>query len=117
MPSLPVASGVGPAPALPAPDPELVPTVDIAPAEGRPAGAMPVPAPALSVAAFATGLEHPRRLHVLPNGDVLAAETNRQADEGGGTRSSPWRSQSQSGIAGVSAIVSPSGVVSAGTQP
>jgi glucose/arabinose dehydrogenase len=28
------------------------------------------------VQAFATGLQHPRWLHVLPNGDVLVAETN-----------------------------------------
>ena len=81
---LPVATGIGPDPALPAPDPELVPTLDIAPAEGWPAGATPVPAPGLEVAAFATGLDHPRWLHVLPNGDVLVAETNRQPDEGGG---------------------------------
>jgi glucose/arabinose dehydrogenase len=81
---LPVASGIGPDPVLPAPDPELVPTLDIAPAEGWPAGETPVPAPGLEVTAFATGLDHPRWLHVLPNGDVLVAETNRQPDEGGG---------------------------------
>ena len=84
---LPVAAGVGPDPALPAPDPELVPTLDIAPAEGWPAGETPVPAPGLAVASFATGLDHPRWLHVLPNGDVLVAEANRQPVEGGGIAS------------------------------
>jgi glucose/arabinose dehydrogenase len=39
---------------------------------------------ALSVTAFADGLDHPRWLHVLPNGDVLVAETNAPAREGGG---------------------------------
>jgi glucose/arabinose dehydrogenase len=81
---LPVGAGVGPEPALPAPDPELVPTLDIAPAEGWPAGEAPVAAPGLAVAAFATGLDHPRWLYVLPNGDVLVAETNRQPDARGG---------------------------------
>ena len=33
------------------------------------------PAEGLAVTAFATGLDHPRWLHVLPNGDVLVAES------------------------------------------
>ncbi|WP_375138931.1 PQQ-dependent sugar dehydrogenase [Azohydromonas caseinilytica] len=66
----------GPDPKLPAPNKSLIPTVDIAPALGWPANAKPVAAQGLQVAAFATGLEHPRWLHVLPNGDVLVAETN-----------------------------------------
>ena len=81
---LPVSAGIGPDPVLPAPDPELVPTVNIAPAEGWQAGEAPVPAAGLAVAAFASALDHPRWLHVLPNGDVLVAETNRQPREGGG---------------------------------
>jgi glucose/arabinose dehydrogenase len=53
----------------------LIPTIKIAPAAGWPAGDHPLPAAGLSVAAFASGLDHPRWLHVLPNGDVLVAET------------------------------------------
>lgn len=56
-----------------------LPTVNIAPAVGWPAGAKPTPAEGLSVAAYATGLNHPRWLYVLPNGDVLVAETNTPA--------------------------------------
>ncbi|MBT9594761.1 MAG: sorbosone dehydrogenase family protein [Vitreoscilla sp.] len=74
--ALTVAAGTGPSPALPAPRPSLIPTVNIAPAVGWPAGATPTAAAGTRVAAFATGLDHPRWLHVLPNGDVLVAETN-----------------------------------------
>lgn len=73
-----IASGYGPDPALPAPRAALVPTIDIAPAEGWQEGEAPVPAPGLAVNAFAEGLDHPRWLHVLPNGDVLVAESNAQ---------------------------------------
>ena len=73
---LPRSATTGPDPTLPAPDHSLIPTVDIAPAEGWPAGTAPTPAPGLSVKRFADGLVHPRWLLVLPNGDVLVAETN-----------------------------------------
>ena len=69
---------MGPEPALPEPRQGLLPTVAVARAEGWAAGETPVPAPGLAVAAFAQELDHPRWLHVLPNGDVLVAETNRQ---------------------------------------
>jgi glucose/arabinose dehydrogenase len=80
--------GIGPNPTLPAPDKQLVPTLNIAPAVGWPAGAKPQPAPGLAVGAFATGLQHPRWLYVLPNGDVLVAETNapERPEEGKGVR-------------------------------
>jgi len=69
--------GMGPQPVLPPPVHTLLPTVDIAPARGWPDGAMPTPAAAdLAVGAFARGLDHPRWLYVLPNGDVLVAETD-----------------------------------------
>ena len=74
--TLPVAAGTGPNPTLPAPHKTLLPTVNIAPAQGWAAGAKPSAAPGLAVNAFATGLDHPRWLYVLPNGDVLVAETN-----------------------------------------
>jgi glucose/arabinose dehydrogenase len=66
----------GPHPQLPPPTTSLVPTVHIAPAKGWPDGKTPVAAPGLHVSPFATGLEHPRWLLALPNGDVLVAETN-----------------------------------------
>ncbi|MEO6264704.1 MAG: sorbosone dehydrogenase family protein [Luteimonas sp.] len=71
-----VKQGMGPQPTLPAPHKTLIPTIDIAPAIGWTKGAMPTPAMGLAVNAFASGLEHPRWLYVLPNGDVLVAETN-----------------------------------------
>jgi glucose/arabinose dehydrogenase len=74
--TLPLEAGIGPSPALPAPNPTLLPTVNVATAKGWAAGAAPVPAPGLHVAALAKGLEHPRWLDVLPNNDVLVAETN-----------------------------------------
>jgi glucose/arabinose dehydrogenase len=72
---LPVSAGMGPAPTLPEPNRTLIPTVKVAEAVGW-LGSAPTPAPDLRVAAFAEGLDHPRWLHVLPNGDVLVAETN-----------------------------------------
>jgi glucose/arabinose dehydrogenase len=74
--ALPVEAGTGPNPQLPPPKSSLVPTVNIAPAKGWSAGAKPVAAPGTAVAAFADRLDHPRWLYVLPNGDVLVAETN-----------------------------------------
>ncbi|WP_426175148.1 PQQ-dependent sugar dehydrogenase [Massilia sp. TWR1-2-2] len=73
---LPSTAGVGPAPVIPEPVKSLIPTVDIAPAKGWPAGVMPTAASGMVVNALATGLVHPRWLHVLPNGDVLVVETN-----------------------------------------
>ena len=73
---LPVASGTGPNPQLPEPTKTVLPTVNIAKVKGWPDGAKPTPAAGLQVAAFATGLDHPRWLYTLPNGDVLVAETN-----------------------------------------
>src|SRR5450759_5761896 len=74
--TLPENAGVGPRPTLPLPHPTLIPTVHIAPAKGWPAGATPVAADGLAVNAYAAGLDHPRWLYVLPNGDVLVAESN-----------------------------------------
>ena len=74
--SLPVSAGTGPHPILMPPAPSLIPVVSVATAIGWAAGAAPVAAPSLRVNAFATGLDHPRWLYVLPNGDVLVAETN-----------------------------------------
>jgi len=70
------AVGVGPNPTLPPPEKNLVPTVDIAPAKGWPQGARPTAPPGFRVTAFAGALDHPRWVYVLPNGDVLVAESN-----------------------------------------
>jgi glucose/arabinose dehydrogenase len=74
--SLQVSDGTGPSPKLPEPNKTLFPTMNIAPAIGWPEGTKPVAASGTQVAAFADNLEHPRWLYVLPNGDVLVAETN-----------------------------------------
>src|SRR3954453_15628286 len=73
---LPVAAVTGPNPTLVEPKPQLIPTFQIAPAKGWPPGTTPVVASGFAVNALATGLDHPRWLYVLPNGDVLVAETN-----------------------------------------
>src|SRR5919108_5105319 len=86
---LPPGADIGPDPKLPEPTDTLVPTVNIAPAEGWQDGAKPVPAAGLAVNEFAGGLDHPRWLAVLPNGDVLVAETN-----------APPREEEDSGIMG-----------------
>ena len=86
MATLPVSAGIGPRPMLPPPHPSLMPTVHIAPAKGWPVGATPVAAAGLAVNAYATALDHPRWLYVLPNGDILVAESNgpsRPDDSGG----------------------------------
>src|SRR5205807_10088233 len=73
---LPETAAIGVAPTLPEPNKTLFPTVHIAPAKGWHDGGKPKAAGGLEVKAFATGLQHPRWLHVLPNGDVLVAESN-----------------------------------------
>jgi glucose/arabinose dehydrogenase len=85
---LPVEAGYGPSPTLPPPTTSLFPTVKVAPAKGWPAGTTPTAAPGLEVEAFAEGLHHPRWLYVLPNGDVLVAETSApvRPKSGGGLR-------------------------------
>jgi glucose/arabinose dehydrogenase len=87
----PVASPVttvGPNPSLPPPEKQLIPTVQVATAKGWPAGVKPTPATEVAVNAFASGLTHPRWIHVLPNGDVLVAETNapERPDDGKGIK-------------------------------
>lgn len=70
------APGYGPNPELAVPQQSLIPTVNVATAKGWPADTKPAPAQGLGVTAFAKDLNHPRWLYVLPNGDVLVAETN-----------------------------------------
>lgn len=76
--------GVGASPQLPAPDKNfLIPTVNIAPAEGWPQGVVPQAPSGFKVTALASGLDHPRWVYVLPNGDVLVAESNKPAQPEG----------------------------------
>jgi len=73
---LPPSATYGPSPVLPEPQSALIPTINARKAVGWPAGDKPIPAAGLKVQAFAEGLDHPRWLYALPNGDVLVAETN-----------------------------------------
>ncbi|QQB37529.1 sorbosone dehydrogenase family protein [Achromobacter deleyi] len=86
---LPVEAGMGPRPELPAPNPTLIPTVNTAKAVGWADTGLPTPASGLAVTAYARGLDHPRWLYVLPNGDVLVAESNappKPAEASGGIK-------------------------------
>lgn len=74
---LDVAAVQGARPNISAPREQTLPTVKIADVVGWQDGAKPTPAPGLAVTTFASGLDHPRWLYALPNGDVLVAEANR----------------------------------------
>ena len=71
-------------PVLTQPEGESIPTVAIAEPVGWADGEAPIAAKGLTVQRFATGLDHPRVLHLLPNGDVLATLTRAPATESGG---------------------------------
>lgn len=88
------AAGYGPNPTLPAPDARLLPTMHFAKAAGWPPSETPVAARGLTVTPFAEHLSHPRWLYVLPNGDVLVAETN-----------SPAKPDDEKGIRGIVAWI------------
>lgn len=85
---LPVMAGIGPAPALPPPRQTLIPTIKVAEATGWVPGAGPTAAAGLVAKPFAIGLAHPRWLFLLPNGDILVAETAgpRRPDDGKGLK-------------------------------
>jgi glucose/arabinose dehydrogenase len=71
----------GSTPAIPAAKPQgSLPTLKMPTAKGWSGGQTPVAAPGLKVNAFATGLEHPRWIHVLPNGGVLVAEATQVSE-------------------------------------
>ncbi len=100
---LPPEAGMGANPTLPQPKKTLFPTVHIAPAQGWPEGVMPTPMAGLEVTALAAGLEHPRWVYVLPNGDVLVAESNAppKPEDGKGIRG--WIMKKVMGRAGAGA--------------
>jgi len=79
---------MGPHPVLPPQEKALIPVVNVVTAKGWAPTATPTAADGLAVRAFARGLDHPRWLYVLPNGDVLVAETNAPArpDDGKGIK-------------------------------
>jgi glucose/arabinose dehydrogenase len=88
----PISATTGRKPTLAEPKSQLIPTVNIAPARGWPEGGKPKPAAGLAVSVFAANLDHPRWLYVLPNGDVLVAETTnpRAAAAGADWRVGLW---------------------------
>jgi glucose/arabinose dehydrogenase len=66
--------GFGPNPPMPAPQSSLIPQTGVPDVVGWPAGAAPKAPPGFTVSRYAEGLEHPRWLLALPNGDILVAE-------------------------------------------
>jgi glucose/arabinose dehydrogenase len=70
-----MAAQMGPTPKIVPPATPLVTTVNIAKVVGWKDEETPTPAAGLKVNAFATGLDHPRWILPLPNGDVLVSET------------------------------------------
>ena len=98
-----VAQSYGPSPNLPPPEHSWLPTVDIASVTRWPDGAKPIAASGMTVTAFATGLEHPRTVYTLPNGDVLVAESNAppKPDDGKGIKGFFYRQAQKWAGAGV----------------
>ena len=74
----PRAQAVGTAPAIPDARKQRIMTLKMPTARGWAPGQVPTAAPGLTVNALATGLDHPRWVEVLPNGDVLVAESKEQ---------------------------------------
>lgn len=83
-------AGFGHAPELPPPRHTWIPTVKVARAVGWRGEEAPTPAPGFLVNAYAAELDHPRWLYVLPNGDVLVAETGAPARPADGRGIKGW---------------------------
>ena len=73
---LPISAGIGQNPQIPPPDRSFFPTINVVSAKGWPIGAHPTSIEGTAISAYARELDHPRWIYVLPNGDVLVAETN-----------------------------------------
>jgi glucose/arabinose dehydrogenase len=102
--TMPLQTGADPT--LPEPVDTLIPTVKIAPAKGWPEGTKPKATAGGTVTAFATGLDHPRWVYALPNGDVLVAETNapERPEQGKGIKGKAMKvAKKKAGAAGPSA--------------
>jgi glucose/arabinose dehydrogenase len=67
---------IGANPVLPDPQQYLLPPMNIAKTASWGKDKTPMVPQGLQVRALATGLEHPRSLYVLPNGDVLVVESS-----------------------------------------
>lgn len=80
----PIAQFEGVDPRLPDPQPETIPTFGLAKTVAWASGEGPKPAPGLTVSRWATGLDHPRTMLSLPNGDVLVAESSGPHSDSGG---------------------------------
>jgi glucose/arabinose dehydrogenase len=76
----------GTKPKIADPRKQIIPTVNVASVDRWKAGEKPVAAKGLKVELFADGLDHPRNMYVLPNGDILVAEANKQSGQGGGIK-------------------------------
>jgi glucose/arabinose dehydrogenase len=74
----PSQQAMGQAPVIPEAKAQGIMTLKMPVAEGWKNGRLPTCAPGLKVNAFAAGLDHPRWIEVLPNGDVLVAESKEQ---------------------------------------
>ena len=81
---LPLDAVTGPAPQITAGREQIFPTIAVADVDRWKTGEAPVVAPGLVVERFAEGLDHPRNLYTLPNGDILVAETNSPPRKMGG---------------------------------
>ena len=95
---LPFEAGVGPNPQLPAPNKTLIPTLKIAEASGWTDTAGPTAASGFKVVALARGLDHPRWVYTLPNGDVLVVESNKPPKEPGAPQAEKSLFQKAKGV-------------------
>ncbi len=97
---LPTENEFGPQPQLTEPSNSVLPTVALAKAIGWPNDHKPIAAEGLVVNAFARGLEHPRWLLVLPNGDILVAEANKPEGKAGFSGIKGWLGEKMMAYAG-----------------
>jgi glucose/arabinose dehydrogenase len=98
--TLEASAGQGASPTLPAPNPTLMPTVNIARVARWENGAKPQAADGLQVAAYADGFDHPRWMYLLPNGDVLVAEANKPQTDDPSTGVADWVADKVKSLAG-----------------
>ncbi|MBX9931731.1 MAG: sorbosone dehydrogenase family protein [Methylobacterium sp.] len=108
--SLEVAQGTGANPTLPKPNPTIMPTVNIARVKRWTNGAKPQAAQGLQVAVYAEGFDHPRWMHLLPNGDVLVAEANKPKTDDPSTGIADWVADKVKSMAGAG-VPSPDRIV------